>query len=92
MHVLQDLGGKFLKFFNINDMTHEITSEEIRILLLSAKTIIKEHKCYRCRGTGVIHCDENGENVKPGYPAEDGLNVEDCDECQGVGYMIYEFL
>ena len=67
----------------------EITleSQQIRNLLQNAGKIKKDGVCIYCQGTGWTNWNEDGEDEKPGYSADINRNNEECDECQGVGYM-----
>ncbi len=64
-------------------------SKSIRYILQNAGRIKNDCKCIECDGTGWYNYDENGEDVQNGYSDSIDRQNEECEECNGVGYIYW---
>lgn len=44
--------------------------------------------CPLCNGTGRINWNEDGEDTKPGPSNDPSREEGNCDNCEGVGFII----
>lgn len=71
-------------------MILELSSDEIRGIILSAHKIKEFNKCSNCEGTGWENWNgEIGGDLKPGRLSEwDSVREEgQCENCEGIGYV-----
>lgn len=65
-----------------------LESEDIRYLLQNAGKIKKDGKCINCNGTGWENWNgETGEDKKPGRRTNMDRDEDECQKCEGVGYI-----
>lgn len=65
-----------------------LDSDDVRYILQNAVKIKKDGKCVHCNGTGWISWNgETGEDVKPGRATSAKRDEDECESCDGVGYI-----
>lgn len=69
-------------------MIHYYSSDDIRKILQKSSEIKNDCMCIECMGTGFIHYDMYGENVKFGPAPSSEFVQEECDIYGGIGFII----
>ena len=63
-------------------------TKDIRHVLLNAGKIKKDGMCTKCSGTGWINWNgETGDDEKPGRVDSIDRETDECETCDGVGYI-----
>ena len=66
------------------DSPYTLSLEILRDTILGKSTW---SRCPMCESTGVENSNEDGEDVKAGYPNSEGRFVEVCENCDGLGFV-----
>ena len=73
----------------------EFYSEQLNCFLLRAEDLraviigkVVYGQCPQCNGTGRENWNEDGEDVRPGHSNDPARETGNCENCEGVGYIV----
>lgn len=65
-----------------------LDSEDVRFILQNAAKIKRDGRCIKCNGTGWTNWNgETGEDEKPGRSSGSNRLEDECEKCDGVGFV-----